>query len=119
MKKAILVTGGCGFVGRHLANKLIAKGHSLFIIDNLFTGKHPKNWLTEDWRILKEDPFLVFEKGEVSVTYLERDVLRLFTDTVAGKSDIELPDFSDVYHLASIIGGRSLIKEIQCLWQPI
>jgi len=34
-----LVTGGCGFIGSHLAETLIANGHQVRILDNLSTGK--------------------------------------------------------------------------------
>lgn len=34
-----LVTGGCGFIGSHLSEKLIADGHQVRILDNLSTGK--------------------------------------------------------------------------------
>ncbi len=34
----ILITGGCGFIGSHLADRLIDKGHAVSIIDNLSTG---------------------------------------------------------------------------------
>ncbi|MBT6119213.1 MAG: NAD-dependent epimerase/dehydratase family protein [Rhodospirillaceae bacterium] len=34
-----LVTGGCGFIGSHLADSLIADGHGVRIIDDLSTGK--------------------------------------------------------------------------------
>ncbi|MFX1512840.1 MAG: GDP-mannose 4,6-dehydratase [Promethearchaeota archaeon] len=34
----ILVTGGCGFIGSHLVDLLINKGHSVRILDNLSTG---------------------------------------------------------------------------------
>lgn len=34
-----LVTGGCGFIGSHLADALIAKGHSVRILDDLSTGR--------------------------------------------------------------------------------
>ena len=34
-----LVTGGCGFIGSHLADALIAAGHSVRILDDLSTGK--------------------------------------------------------------------------------
>ena len=33
-----LVTGGCGFVGSNLVDKLISDGHQVIIIDNLSTG---------------------------------------------------------------------------------
>ncbi len=35
----ILVTGGAGFIGSHLVDRLIALGHKVVIIDNLTTGK--------------------------------------------------------------------------------
>jgi UDP-glucose 4-epimerase len=34
-----LVTGGCGFIGSHLADVLVARGHRVRILDNLSTGR--------------------------------------------------------------------------------
>ena len=34
-----LVTGGCGFIGSHLVEELLARGHRVRIVDNLSTGK--------------------------------------------------------------------------------
>ena len=39
MKKRILVTGGAGFVGSHLCEALLEKGHEVFCLDNFFTGQ--------------------------------------------------------------------------------
>ncbi|WOL01949.1 UDP-glucuronic acid decarboxylase 1-like isoform X2 [Canna indica] len=36
--KRIVVTGGAGFVGSHLVDKLLARGDSVIVIDNFFTG---------------------------------------------------------------------------------
>jgi UDP-glucuronate decarboxylase len=37
-RKRILVTGGAGFVGSHLCDRLLAQGHDVLCVDNLFTG---------------------------------------------------------------------------------
>jgi UDP-glucose 4-epimerase len=37
--KKILITGGCGFIGSHLCDRLISDGHEVVILDNLSTGK--------------------------------------------------------------------------------
>jgi UDP-glucuronate decarboxylase len=34
-----LVTGGAGFLGSHLCDKLIARGDDVICLDNLFTGQ--------------------------------------------------------------------------------
>ena len=34
----ILVTGGCGFIGTNLIEKLLTDGHDVISIDNYYTG---------------------------------------------------------------------------------
>ena len=36
--KRILVTGGAGFLGSHLCDRLLSDGHSVICVDNFFTG---------------------------------------------------------------------------------
>ncbi len=36
--KRILITGGAGFIGSHLCDRLIEQGHEVICVDNLFTG---------------------------------------------------------------------------------
>ena len=36
--KAVLVTGGAGFLGSHLCDRLVADGHDVLCVDNYFTG---------------------------------------------------------------------------------
>jgi len=37
-RKRILVTGGAGFLGSHLCERLVAEGHDVLCVDNYFTG---------------------------------------------------------------------------------
>jgi UDP-glucuronate decarboxylase len=37
--KRVLVTGGAGFLGSHLCERLIAQGHDVLCVDNYFTGR--------------------------------------------------------------------------------
>jgi len=38
-KQRILVTGGAGFLGSHLCERLVAQGHDVLAVDNYFTGR--------------------------------------------------------------------------------
>ena len=46
-RKKILVTGGAGFVGSHLVDKLMMEGHEVIVMDNFFTGqrKNVDHWM--------------------------------------------------------------------------
>jgi FlaA1/EpsC-like NDP-sugar epimerase len=46
-RKKVLVTGGAGFVGSHLVDKLMKEGHEVIVVDNFFTGqkKNIAHWL--------------------------------------------------------------------------
>jgi UDP-glucuronate decarboxylase len=65
MKKRILVTGGAGFLGSHLIDRLIEQGHEVICLDNFFTGakRNIKHLLTHPqfelmrWDVI--DPFKV------------------------------------------------------------
>lgn len=49
----VIVTGGAGFIGSHLVNKLIERGDEVLVIDNLSTGK--KQNLSEKARFFELD----------------------------------------------------------------
>jgi len=49
----ILVTGGCGFIGSHIVDKLIEKNYETIVIDNLSTGK--KERLNQKTRLIVAD----------------------------------------------------------------
>lgn len=50
MVKNILVTGGAGFVGSHLVDRLMEQGHFVWCVDNLYTGtmQNIEHWLDNE-----------------------------------------------------------------------
>lgn len=57
-KLKILVTGGAGFIGSHLINELLKKGHSVVVLDNLSSGKKQnleKAFSNEDFTFILGD----------------------------------------------------------------
>lgn len=85
----ILITGGAGFVGSHLADKLIGEGHEITVIDDLSTGRYQ------------------------NVEHLEGNKnFRLIIDTVLNvKLMEELVRESDrVFHMASAVGVKLIME---------
>lgn len=85
----ILITGGAGFVGSHLADRLHADGHEITIIDNLSTGRYS------------------------NVEHLEgKERFRLIIDTVLNESLMEelIRESERVFHMASAVGVRLIME---------
>lgn len=78
----ILVTGGAGFIGSHITDALIEKGHSVTILDNLSSGKQNN--------IHSQATFI---EGDITD---ESTLQRLFTEHA----------FDAVFHLAAQINVR-------------
>jgi dTDP-L-rhamnose 4-epimerase len=58
MGKRVLVTGGAGFVGSHLADALLRQGHKVRVFDNLTPQVHPDGWpdyLPDDLELMRGD----------------------------------------------------------------
>ena len=55
-----LITGGAGFIGSHLAERLLALGQRVTALDNLSTGN------VDNLAHLRSNPGLHFVMGEVS-----------------------------------------------------
>ena len=87
--KKILVTGGAGFIGSHLVERLLSKGEEVFVVDNLSTGR------LENIKHLKKNKKFHFIKGSVLDEKLMKDLVK--------KAD-------RVYHLAAAVGVRMILK---------
>jgi UDP-glucose 4-epimerase len=86
----ILITGGAGFVGSHLADKLIAEGNEITVIDDLSTGRY------------------------ANVEHLEgNENFRLIIDTVLNEKLMEelIRETDRVFHMASAVGVRLIMEQ--------
>ena len=83
-----LITGGAGFIGSHLAEKLLARGDQVVVLDNLSTGS-AKNLFG-----IKEK--IEFEQGSI----LEKSVI----DKLVAQSDF-------VVHLAAALGVLNIVNK--------
>jgi UDP-glucose 4-epimerase len=83
-----LITGGSGFIGSHLAERLIERGDEVFIVDNLWTGKLAN---------------LAKIRGH--------EKLHLVVDTILNESVMNELIFKadQVYHLAAAVGVRNVM----------
>lgn len=85
----ILITGGAGFVGSHLADKLLGEGHEVTVIDDLSTGRYS------------------------NIAHLDGNPnFRLLIDTVLNTRLMEdlIRDTDRVYHMASAVGVRLIME---------
>ncbi|MBN2479959.1 MAG: SDR family oxidoreductase [Parachlamydiales bacterium] len=68
MKKRILVTGGAGFLGSHLCERLLKEGHEVICVDNFFTGNKQNVF-----HLLKNPYFEIIRHDVCFPLYLEVD----------------------------------------------
>jgi UDP-glucuronate decarboxylase len=66
--KRILVTGGAGFLGSHLCERLVAEGNEVLCLDNFYTG-HKRNIL----HLLDNPLFMVIEHDVTEQIFLQVD----------------------------------------------
>ncbi|HNS32367.1 MAG TPA: GDP-mannose 4,6-dehydratase [bacterium] len=84
-----LITGGCGFIGSHLAEKLLSENNEVFVIDDLSTGN-----LENVSGMIKNERFHLF------IDTILNDVLL--------EELIEKSDF--VFHLAAVVGVKRVME---------
>ena len=85
----ILITGGAGFIGSHLTDRLVADGHEITVLDNLATGR-------------KEN--LSAHLGEKNVIFVEGSILDL------PLLDGLIKDTEYVFHLAAAVGVFNIVN---------
>jgi UDP-glucose 4-epimerase len=86
----ILITGGAGFVGSHLADKLYSQGHDITVIDDLSTGRYS------------------------NVAHLEgRERFQLIIGTILNEELMErlIRDTDRVFHMASAVGVKLIMEQ--------
>jgi UDP-glucose 4-epimerase len=86
----ILVTGGAGFIGSHLCERLVRKNHTVVSIDNYFTGS--------------------YDNHVDGVLYIKNDTRNLSTL-------IPHPDFELVYHLGEYSRVEQSFDDFQLVWE--
>ena len=85
----VLITGGAGFIGSHLAERLLQRGDDVHVIDDLSTGS------IENLQLAKTHPGFTYHV----------DTIRNYRLTA------ELVDMCDVvYHLAAAVGVRLIVE---------
>lgn len=107
-ERPVLVTGGCGFVGRHLLKALKDKVKEVWVVDDLSTGQHPQKWLGP---MVGTDQNGIewYNYGQAKIAFINKDLAALLINEMGEGTTPLLPHFGDIFHLASIVGGRSLI----------
>ncbi|HAJ35407.1 MAG TPA: nucleoside-diphosphate sugar epimerase [Chloroflexi bacterium] len=84
----ILITGGAGFIGSHLADLFLEQGHTVFVIDNLSTGR------LQNLQHLNHHPRFHFARADI----LNEPVL----DRIMSQCQI-------VVHLAAAVGVKLIV----------
>jgi dTDP-L-rhamnose 4-epimerase len=92
MTKHILITGGAGFIGSHLADALLARGHRVRALDNLSPQVHGSRRVRPDYL----DPEVELIIGDIRDSAIVRRALQ---------------GIDTVYHMASAVGvGQSMYE---------
>jgi nucleoside-diphosphate-sugar epimerase len=94
MARKVLVTGGAGFVGRHLVARLLERGDEVHCVDKVapLTG----GLLPEKWPLFSPQGYKNFHFHHEDC----RDFFKRVSDT----------DFDYCFHLAAMVGGRLMIE---------
>lgn len=113
MKKQILITGGAGFIGSHLADELLNKGYKVRVLDNLSEQVHGKDskrpsYLNEEVELQVGD---VRNVEDVKKALKGVDaVFHLAAMVGVGQSMYQIRDYTDVNNLGTATLLEALIE---------
>ena len=85
-----LITGGAGFIGSHLAERLLSDGHDVVVLDNLSTGR------LENIEAFREHVRFQFIRGDIRDTSL--------VQLLAAECDV-------IFHLAAAVGVQLIADD--------
>ena len=99
-----LVTGGCGFIGRHFAKRLLDDGHTVAIIDNMYSGVELYDWM------FRPNGWDEKTRSVPNLQLMIGDCRSFFATAVPG-SLWSSSRFDLIIHCAAIVGGRMKIED--------
>src|SRR5437763_3867572 len=113
MSKAVLITGGAGFIGSHLADALLERGHHVRVLDNLDPQVHGEGCRRPDY--LDSDVELI--NGDVrdpaavarALEGIDR-VMHLAACVGVGQSMYEIARYTDVNNRGTAVLLEALMK---------
>src|SRR3954452_3716136 len=113
MAKRVLITGGAGFIGSHLADELLESSHSVRVLDNLSPQVHsePKrpSYLNTDVELVVGD---VRDEHAVRKALVGIDVVYHFAAMVGvGQSMYELAQYTAVNNLGTAVLLEAIINQ--------
>lgn len=92
-ERRALVSGGCGFVGRHFVRALLDRDYAVTVVDDLSSGLAPHVWPSSQRVSDEEQRYFTFHHAD-------------FRDYTRSTS----ADFDLILHLAAVVGGRLVIE---------
>jgi UDP-glucose 4-epimerase len=88
-----LITGGAGFIGSHLADRLVSDGHEVVVVDDLSSGARGN-----------------LDACMSEIEFIESDIRSI------GEHSDSFDDVDVVFHLAALISGYDSLQSPEAYW---